>query len=174
MKTRNTDRLIRGEAVVEASLDEVWEAWTTEEGAKTFFAPDCSVDLRVDGPYEMFFDLDAKPGRRGGEGVRILAFQPKVMLSFTWNAPPNMPNVRAHSTHVVVRFRELTERQTEVTLTHDGWGVGEEWDEAFVYFSRAWNDVVLPRMRYRFAVGPVNWNSPPKLQMTRSRSRRHV
>ncbi len=162
MKTRNPDRVIRGEVVVEASLAEVWEAWTTAEGIRTFFAPDCNVDLRVDGPYEMFFDLDAEPGQKGGEGAKILAFQPKVMLAFTWNAPLHMPNVRKQFTHVVLRFTELAERQTAVSLSHDGWGEGEEWDEAFAYFTRAWNDIVLPRLKYRFSVGKVDWDTPPK------------
>ena len=163
VQAQNRDRVIRGEVVVEASVDEAWDAWTTEEGLKTFFAPECNIDLRVDGPYEMFFDLDEEPGRRGSEGTRILAFQPKVMLAFTWNAPLHLPHVREHFTHVVVRFRELAERQTAVSLTHDGWGEGEEWDEAYTYFQRAWNDVVLPRLKYRLLVGAIDWNSPPKL-----------
>ena len=162
MKARNPDRVVRGEVVVEANLDEVWEAWTTAEGIKTFFAPDCNVDLRVGGPYEIFFDLSAEPGQKGGEGVQILALQPKVMLAFTWNAPPQMPNVRNQFTHVVLRFRKLAEKKTAVSLTHDGWGEGEEWDDAFTYFTRAWNDIVLPRFKYRFSVGKVDWDTHPK------------
>ena len=173
MKTRNPDRLIRGEVVVEASLSEVWDAWTTEEGIKTFFAPDCNVDLRVDGPYEMFFDLGAEPGQKGGEGAKILAFQPKVMLAFTWNAPPHMPNVRKQYTHVVIRFKECEAGRSVVSLTHDGWGEGEEWDEAYDYFVRAWNELVLPRLLYGFSVGPVDWDHLPELSPVQTKSTRH-
>jgi len=146
---------------VEASVDAVWEAWTSEEGIKTFFAPACNVDLRVDGLYEILFNPDAEPGQRGAEGMRIMAFQPKKMLAFTWNAPHDLPNVRDQLTHVVIRLFELPEGRTRVTLAHDGWGEGEEWDKAFAYFVRAWKDVVLPRLKYRFSIGPVDWNSPP-------------
>lgn len=163
MQTPNPDRIIRAKITVEAGVDEVWQTWTTESGIKTFFAPACNVELRVEGPYEIFFNPEAEPGQRGGEGLRILAFQPHKMLSFTWNAPPHLPNVRQQRTHVVVRFKELTPGQTQVTLTHDGWGEGDEWDQAFAYFSRAWPQVVLPRLKYRFNVGPVDWESPPQL-----------
>jgi uncharacterized protein YndB with AHSA1/START domain len=162
MQAQNVDRVIRGEVVVQAAVDAVWDAWTTEEGIKTFFAPDCNVNLRVDGLYEIFFDPDAPPGQKGADGMKILALQPKKMLSFTWNAPLDMPNVRKQRTHVVIRFQQVAKGRTRVNLTHDGWGEGEEWDKAFTYFSRAWNEAVLPRLKRRFASGPIDWENPSK------------
>jgi uncharacterized protein YndB with AHSA1/START domain len=162
MAAENLDRAIRGEVIVEAGLDAVWDAWTTEDGIVSFFAPACNIDLRIGGAYEILFDPEAQPGRRGAEGVNILALQPKRMLAFTWNAPPSMPEVRKQWTHVVVRFQPLGDARTKIVLFHDGWGEGPEWDEAFDYFTRAWNDAVLPRLQYRFSVGPVDWQDPPK------------
>ena len=66
-----TERVIRADITVKAGVEEVWEAWTTAAGVKTFFAPDCNVVLQVDGPYEMLFNPEAEPGKRGGEGVYI-------------------------------------------------------------------------------------------------------
>lgn len=143
-------REIVAEVVVPAPLLEVWAAWTTEEGVRSFFAPECRIELRPGGAYEMFFDLSAEPGKRGGEGMVLLALQPPVMLSFTWNAPPELPEARWQRTHVVVRLRELAAGETLVTLRHDGWGEGGEWDAAFEYFSRVWGGVVLARLRRRF------------------------
>ena len=159
---KGLDRAIRCEVVVKASVSEVWEAWTRPEGVASFLAPACSIDLRPGGRYEMYFDPDAQPGKRGGEGVTILAMQPEKMLAFTWNAPPHLPNARAQFTHVTVRFLELDGARTKVTLVHDGWGEGGEWDEAFKYFVRAWNDIVMFRLAHRFVVGPVDWNDPPR------------
>jgi uncharacterized protein YndB with AHSA1/START domain len=163
MSGKNPGRVIRAEAIVDAGLDRVWDAWTTEKGIKSFLAPACNIGLRIDGPYEIFFDPEAEPGRRGAEGVRILALDPKKMLSITWNAPPHLSEVRKQWTHVTVRFEETRKGQTRVTLTHDGWGEGKEWDEAFAYFTRAWVGVVLSRLKYRFSVSPIDWNNPPQL-----------
>ena len=151
MSDTSPDRVIRGEVVVDAPLSDVWTAWTTKDGIKSFFALDCNIELRVDGPFEMFFLLDGEPGRRGGEGVRFLAIQPEKMLSFTWNAPPHLPEARAQWTHVTVRFFEEEGGCTRLTIHHDGWGEGGEWDAAFAYFEHAWLEAVLPNLVKRFA-----------------------
>jgi uncharacterized protein YndB with AHSA1/START domain len=163
MDIEQKEKTLFGEVVVPAALDDVWAAWTTEGGVNSFFAPSCLIELEPDGPYEIYFNPDAPPGQRGGEGLRVLAVQPKKMFSFTWNAPPTLPDVRGQRTHVILRFYEVGHEATRVTLRHDGWGEGGQWDEAFAYFEAAWNKVVLPRLVYRFEVGPVDWHNPPEL-----------
>lgn len=156
------EKAIFVEIQIEADLKDVWDAWTTEEGIKSFFAPACNIDLRPDGHYEIFFNPEAPQGERGGEGLRVMSIQPMKMFSFTWNAPPHLPDVRGQRTHVVIRlFPEKI--GTRVTLYHDGWGTGGEWDKAFHYFHRAWNEIVLPRLKYRFENGPIDWNDPPSI-----------
>ena len=157
----NTERVIASQITVPAPVAKVWHAWTTEEGAVSFFAPQRNIDLRPGGAYEMIFDLDVEHGKQGGEGMVVLAIQPERMLSFTWNAPPHLPSVRGQMTHVVIRLFETEAGATIVTLRHDGWGTGNEWDDAFQYFSSAWSDVVLPRLRYRFERESVDWCNPP-------------
>ena len=148
---------------VNASRDEVWEAWTTEEGAKTFFAPQCSIELRPGGKYEMYFMLSAKPGERGSEGAVFLAVERPRMLSFTWNAPPELPDIRRQRTHVTVTLTEVDERVTKVKLVNDGYGSGGQWKKALEYFKRAWGKIVLPRLRHRLDHGPIDWEKPPEI-----------
>jgi uncharacterized protein YndB with AHSA1/START domain len=150
-----TERAIEAEIQVPAPPAEVWQAWTTSEGIRTFFAPDARVELRVDGPFEIFINPLAEPGQRGADGMRILAFQPERMLAFTWNAPPHLPAARAQRTHVVVRLFPA-EGGTRVTLHHDGWGEGGEWDQACHYFAQAW-PAVLGNLKKRFETGPLDW-----------------
>jgi uncharacterized protein YndB with AHSA1/START domain len=162
MSTHGIDRAIRLEVDVEAGVKEVWEAWTTKEGLESFFGPVCRVELRVDGAYEILFNPDGEPGYRGAEGMRVMAYQPEKMLAFTWNAPPHLPEARKQLTHVQVWMETLEEGRTRVTLAHRGWGEGGEWDEAFDYFVKAWGEVVLPRLQYRFSTGPVDWENLPQ------------
>lgn len=153
------DRRIRKEVTVSANVKDVWNAWTTPEGVTTFFASKANVEFRIGGRYEMLFDLDAKAGSQGGEGLKILSYLPEKMLSFDWNAPPSLPNMRKERTWVVVQFEALQENMTSVELIHLGWGDSEEWDKAFEYFFRAW-EVVLGRLAYRFSTAPIDWNDP--------------
>jgi len=154
-----TGLAIRKAVVVPASVDEVWAAWTTEKGVKTFFAPEASVELAIGGNYEMYFAPKQPKGLRGGEGCRILSFVPGEMLSFTWNAPPSLPEVRKEFTWVVLYFKALEGNKTRVSLVHVGWQAGEEWQKALQYFDKAW-EVVLGRLQYRFQKGPIDWKKP--------------
>ena len=75
-KSTGRDRVICGEVLLDAGVAEVWDAWTTGDGIRTFFAPDCHVDLRVDGLYEIFFAPDAPEGERGADGMRLMVIEP--------------------------------------------------------------------------------------------------
>lgn len=155
------ERAIRATVVVPASLDEVWAAWTTTQGVKSFFAPDAKIEARVDGPFEVYFNPYGAPGMKGADGMRILSIQEKKMLTFTWNAPPTMPEARKQRTYVTVRFKSTGPKKTEVTLYHGGWGVGGEWDKAFTYFEKAWTSV-LTALEERFVKGPIDWSEQLK------------
>ena len=151
-----TERAIDKEIVVAATLDEAWDAWTTRDGIVSFFAPEAVVEPRVGGAFHIHIDPTAPPGSKGADDMRFLAVQPKKMISFDWNAPPSLPQVRAQRTFVVVRFEPVGERQTRVSLHHTGWGDGGEWDKAYAYFDRAWGSV-LANLKKRFDSGPIDW-----------------
>lgn len=156
------DRAIKLEIVVNAPVERVWKSWTTREGIRSFFAADCDIDLRVLGKYDILFVPTAAPGSRGAEGNLILAIQEGKMFSFTWDAPPSIPEIRKQRTSVVIRFSPLDSDTTRLTLTQSGWGEGAEWDKAYNYFIRAWGDAVLPFLKYSLEVGPIDWQNPPR------------
>ena len=150
------ERAIDKEVVVAATLDQVWESWTTREGIVGFFAPDARIEPRVGGAFQIYIDPGAAPGAKGADDMRFLALQPKKMISFDWNAPPSLPEARAQRTFVVVRFSPVDDRTTRVTLHHTGWGEGGEWDKAYAYFDRAWGNV-LGNLKKRYEQGPQDW-----------------
>lgn len=151
-----TERAIDREIVVPATLDAAWAAWTTREGIVSFFAPDAVVDAKVGGPFQIYINPGAPVGMRGADDMHFLAVQPKKMISFDWNAPPNLPEARAQRTLVIVRFTPVDGKSTRVTLHHTGWGDGGEWDKAYTYFDKAWGDV-LGNLKRRFEMGPMDW-----------------
>jgi uncharacterized protein YndB with AHSA1/START domain len=152
------ERRLRKQVTVAAPLAEVWKVWTTTEGVKTFFGPEAKVEAVVGGPFEIYFAPSQPEGLRGSEGCKVHSVVPMKLLAFTWNAPPTIPAIRNSGVHTVV-YVELDDAgagNTRVTMTHVGWGAGEDWDKTYQYFDRAW-DAVLGNLRYRFAVGPVEW-----------------
>jgi uncharacterized protein YndB with AHSA1/START domain/uncharacterized protein YciI len=153
-------RAIRAEITVPASAADVWKAWTTSEGIPTFFGYAAKVELRTGGPFEVYINPMGAPGQRGSEGCKVLSFVPNEMLSFTWNAPPTFPEIRAQRTFVVLRFEQVAPEKTRVRLAHLGWGAGEHWDQVFGYFTRAWPNV-LKHLEQRFVSGPKAAVAPP-------------
>ncbi len=147
-------RTIEKEVTVEAPVADVWKAWTTREGVTSFFGPDANLELRPGGPYEIIFDVNDR--EQGCTGCTVIAFEPMKRLSFTWNAPPHLRNVRRQFSRVTLELTPAGPRSTRVRMVHDDWGAGEEWDQAYTYFQRAW-PAVLGNLQYRFTNGPVQW-----------------
>jgi uncharacterized protein YndB with AHSA1/START domain len=150
------ERAIDKEVVVAAPIESVWQAWTTRAGIRTFFAPDAEIDARVGGAFHIHINPYAEAGMKGADDMRYMALQPPTMLSFDWNAPPSLPEVRAQRTFVVVRLAPVDAKSTRVTLHHTGWGTGGQWDDTYAYFDRAWN-TVLGNLKKSFDSGPVDW-----------------
>ncbi len=135
----NESSTLHKEVRVTAPIKEVWDAWTTESGVATFFAPESKIELRPGGPYEIYFVPDAPEGLKGGEGNTILEFHPPVKLVFTWSFPPSIPELRnsGAQTTVTVTLEEESAGSTKVTLIQSEWKSGQEWDKGYAYFDRA-------------------------------------
>ena len=152
------ERAIDKDVVIAASADAAWAAWTTREGITSFFAPEAEIEPRVGGAFHIHFNPFGAPGDKGADDMRYMALQTKTMLSFDWNAPPNLAEARQQRTFVVVRFEPVDAGHTRVRLHHTGWGDGGQWDQAYSYFDRAWG-VVLGNLKKRFDSGPIDWSA---------------
>lgn len=142
------ERIMTKTIDVEAPIEAVWNAWTTESGL-SFVSGRSNVELVIGGPYEWFLDLEPdKNGLRGGEGSQILAWVPNRMLAFSWTFPPDVPELRdaGETTQVVVFFDDLGADRVRVRLYKHGWQDGESWQRGWDYFDRAWS-IVLDRLK---------------------------
>ena len=141
---------------IKAPVAEVWKAWTTTEGITGFFAPEALIEARPDGAFHVFIDPYAEPGMKGADEMRVLAIESEKMLSFTWNAPPSLPEARKQRTVVILRFTPAGD-STTLSLSHIGWGEGGEWPKAQAYFSKVW-PFVLKNLQTRFETAqPKDW-----------------
>jgi uncharacterized protein YndB with AHSA1/START domain len=114
-------RRVEHEVLVAASPRDAWDAWVNPSRVVEFLGSEARIDLRIGGRYEILFLLDAPEGQQGAEGCRILAYLPGEMLAFSWNAPPQLPEMR---------------------LVQTGFGDGPVWDADVAYFAAAWGRVL--------------------------------
>ena len=153
-------RAVRVEGTVNAPVEQVWRVFTTSEGAEEFFAQKANIGLAIGGPYEIQFD--PKDERSGTKGLKILSYAPEEMISFQWNAPPELPEVRNGGTWVVVEMKAVDAKRTHVTITHLGWKTGPQWDQAYVHFQSGWGEL-MARLEKRFTDGPIDWSKQPMM-----------
>ncbi len=158
------ERVVHFQMDLDAPIQAVYDAWTTEAGLQSFFSPVVNLDMRPGGAYEIIFNPENPPGQRGAEGMIVMAFDAPTFLAFTWNAPPTLPEVRDHLSHVTLRFEALSDSKTRLDFKEDGFANGGQWDQRVDYFLSAWGEVVLPRLALRFAEGPVNWEGEINLE----------
>jgi hypothetical protein len=90
-----------------------------------------------------------------------MAIQPNTFFSFSWNFPPNLPDIREQQTLVMLNFSPVHNSESNLMVTQVGWGEGSSWSAGAEYFERAWHEIVLPRLQYRFEHGPIDWSDPP-------------
>ncbi|MCL4741707.1 MAG: SRPBCC domain-containing protein [Phycisphaerales bacterium] len=137
--------------VVDAPVEEVWDAFTTKEGMESWAVPlvgEC--DFRVGGVMRTNYNPDAGPDDPGWITHHILAFEPRRMYAGRFDAPPNTPMVKiAEQVWSVTTFEPVGESRTRVRLAMCGWGEGPEWQAAEEFFERG-NQWTFDRLRARF------------------------
>ena len=143
-----TKSFIREEKIVKANPGHVFQLWTTKEGLESFFAPKANVQLKIGGPYELYFAPDATTGSRGSEDCEIVSFYQDRWLAFTWNAPPHLPEARKERSLVGIEFIPVGDDQTKLILTHLGFKSGTQWDQTVSYFEKAWPEVLNSLAQY--------------------------
>jgi uncharacterized protein YndB with AHSA1/START domain len=110
------------EVVVDAPRQAAWDAVTTVEGIRRWLAPDALIELRIGGPFEVWFTPEATD--KGMTGTRILSFLPGEMLSYSGEMP---------TTWTVWRFEALGPTRTRIRFAGMGtdprWAAGRaQWD----------------------------------------------
>ncbi len=152
------DRTMQLSIVVPASRAEVWAAFTTSEGYRSWGTPLASVELKVDGIIETNYDAAAKLGSPDNIRNQITAYVPERLLVMrNVQAPTGFPNAAEFArTAVLIELEALDTRSTRVTLTGVGYGPGLKFDELYRTFEWA-NAYSLTELKARFVGGPVDW-----------------
>jgi uncharacterized protein YndB with AHSA1/START domain len=131
---------LKVEVVVSAPLNDVWSAWTSSEGVKSWFSPDAKIDPRPGGAFELYFD----PANHEHESTKDCVFteiEHGSSLSFTWKGPGQFAQLMNDPSKVKVTFHDVS-GLTRVIVNHGGWRDGDDWAEAREWHLQAWKDVL--------------------------------
>lgn len=139
-------------ATVDATPQEAFDAFATEEGFKAWAVPFAKIDLRVGGEIEASYDPNAVVGGPDNIKNRIDAYIPgRLLVIHNVQAPAALPGREAFAkTATIIEFKQVAEGQTEVTVTNIGYG--DTPDDAAAYAHFEWgNAYTLDALAKHFA-----------------------
>ena len=142
------------DAIVAAPAADVWAAFTTGEGLRSWMAPHAEIDLRLGGLMRANYDATASLADAGTISNRIIAFEPGRMLALQVADPPRgFPFPTAiQQMWTVLYFEPLDGRRTRVRSVALGFDPGEESQQMRAFFQQG-NATTLAQLQKRFPQG---------------------
>lgn len=147
-----TKGTLRHEGLIDAPVEEVWKAFTTAEGLKSWMAPLAEIELRVGGKMLASYKADGKLGDENTIENTILSFEPQRMLSIKATKPPaGFPFPAAiKDMWSVIYFEPVGADRTRVTVVGMGYGDSEEHAKLREFFDKG-NAHTIEQLRKKFA-----------------------
>ncbi|MEP3226450.1 MAG: SRPBCC domain-containing protein [Parasphingorhabdus sp.] len=136
----NNQTILQNVAVISSPVADVWAAFATEDGYKSWAVPVAFVDFRVGGVFETSYNPEAKKGDPANIKNEILAYIPEQLLVLkNIQAPPGFASREILDRLVsVFQFEALENGQTKITISGIGYGPDEE-SQRLVKFFKAGN-----------------------------------
>ncbi len=140
------------EGVVNASIEELWNVWTTDEGYKLLGPALADVDLRVGGLIRSRYMADGELGDAETIENEIMAYEPQHMLAIRIHKPPaSFPFKEAwKNSWTVVTLTDAGSGQTRIRVASVGFGDDEESVAMRNFFERG-NQYTIELLQQHFA-----------------------
>jgi uncharacterized protein YndB with AHSA1/START domain len=149
------------EAVVNAPVARVWEAFTTDAGFESWATPMAHVTPGNGGLIEASYLPTSKIGDPENIRNRMVVYWPNHLLVLhNEHAPKNGPFKQEFIDKIrtVVEFQDLGDGRTRVIESGIGYGEGPDFDSMYAHF-RDGNAEEFSLLAKRFVSGPVNWKA---------------
>jgi uncharacterized protein YndB with AHSA1/START domain len=158
-KDADGHRVLQIMTVVNAPLDDVWKAFTTDNGFRRWAVPVTHITLGNDGMMESSYELTSKIGDPDNIKNKIIAYLPeKLIVLQNSHVPKGAPfdPVLIASIRTIITFEPVDAAHTRVTEAQVGYGEGAGYDDMYKHF-RDGNAYALHTLAQSFITGPVDW-----------------
>ncbi|NQU49752.1 MAG: SRPBCC domain-containing protein [Planctomycetes bacterium] len=137
IETGAEDLILLQEVIVEAPVQSVWNAYTTEEGWKAWASPAVEIDLRAGGLIRTHYGKDAHVGDPGTNVLHIINYIPERLLTLQADVEERWPEVMkldAENLMNVILFESLGENRTKIMSYGVGYKNTEAYNELMNFF----------------------------------------
>lgn len=122
--------ILTQEVIVHASLEKVWDAYTTEAGWAKWSTPLVSIDLRADGIIRTNYNAEGTLDDKTTNTLFIRNYVPYKLLTLQADIAPNWPafmKEEADNLYNVVLFESLGENKTRLVSYGMGYKNNEQY-----------------------------------------------
>lgn len=140
------------EGVVDANVDDVWNAFTTKKGLESWMVAHAEIEVKIFGKMRTQYSAEGKIGDANTIENTIISFDPKRMLSMKCTKTPQkfpFPNAIKNMWSVIY-FEKAAESKTKVTFISFGFSDDDESKKMRAFFARG-NAYTLKKLQERFA-----------------------
>jgi uncharacterized protein YndB with AHSA1/START domain len=140
------------EGIIDASVREVWKAYTTKEGLESWMVAHADIALEVGGTMRTHYDPKGSLGDPKTIENTILSYEPERMLSLKVSrTPAGFPFPNAIKTMwTVVYFEPISPLKTRLREVSLGFGDDDESRKMREFFDRG-NAATLAQLQKHFS-----------------------
>lgn len=143
------NKILHHTVCLQCDKEQAFKMFTINSQLQSWLTVIADVEPKVGGKYELFWNPDDLEND-STVGCKITAIEPGKFLSFEWKGPKQYKHFMNNAdplTHVVVFFIPSSDENsqksfTEVHVIHSGWRSSPEWEEARLWFEKAWCDTL--------------------------------
>lgn len=156
--TEAGQRILAQTVHIDASIEDTWAAYTTNDGWMAWAAPQAEVDLRVGGTIRTAYQ-----GEIGGSEtntLHIVNYVPYTLLTLRADLSQNWPEVMkqdADNLSNVILFEEAGPGRTIIRSYGIGYGDSLEYEGLMQFFIQANEGLFSGLKRFLEDGVPVNW-----------------
>ena len=157
--TSTGEKVLRHEVILEATLEEVWNAFATEQGLTAWQIPVVQLDFRIGGSQQSHYNRNATIGDKGTITNNITNYVPMELITYKINLTEAFPKKSRNENQQlqeIIQFTEIGQGKVKVIGSMLGWGQGPEWRDIYSKFEKG-NHWTYEQLFKRFTTGPVKW-----------------
>ena len=139
------NKILHHTAMLHCNPADAFALFTQNDKLEQWLVVKAEVTPAVGGRYELFWNPEERE-YDSTIGCRITSIVEEKLLAFEWKGPRQYADFMNRAdplTHVVVIFLPSADTDgqslyTEIHLIHSGWRNSGEWEEARLWFEKAW------------------------------------
>ncbi len=130
IKTDAGERVVIQEVLLNARIEKVWDAYTTDDGWSAWASPAVKINLRAGGTIQTHYTPNAKIGDAGTNTLHIVNYVPQKVLTLRAELSERWPDIMkqdADNLMNVIVFEAISDNRTRIL----SYGVGYRDDPAY-------------------------------------------